>query len=144
MRQYTCTRYSIPRPLSRIASTCLDKSPPEAPHNPTHLKGTIPFLVFSLEITSNNLTYEGNGYTSHQLFLITLVSTLYDRGYGYRKIAKKLNKWGVKTARGNAFFNTSISSILKRKRERDARIEEVRNKEYPDKLGKLSVIYEEY
>ena len=144
MRQYTCTRYSIPRPLSRIASTCLDKSPPEAPHNPTHLKGTIPFLVFSLEITSNNLIYEGNGYTSYQLFLLTLVSTLYDRGYGYRKIAKKLNKWGVKTARGNTFFNTSISSILKKKRERDARIEEVRHKEYPNKLGKLSVVYEEY
>ena len=130
--------------MSRIASTCLDKSPPEAPHNPTHLKGTIPFLVFSLEITSNNLTYEGNGYTPHQLFLITLVSTLYDRGYGYRKIAKKLNKWGVKTARGNTFFNTSVSSILKKKRERDARIEEVRHKEYPNKLGKLSVVYEEY
>jgi hypothetical protein len=64
-------------PLSRIASTCLDKSPPEAPHNPTHLKGTIPFLVFSLEITSNNLIYEGNGYTSYQLFLLTLVSTHY-------------------------------------------------------------------
>ena len=74
----------IPSPLSRIASTCLDKSPPEAPHNPTLLKGTIPFLVFSLEITSNNLTYEGNGYTPHQLFLLTLVSTLYDRGNGYR------------------------------------------------------------
>ena len=102
--------------MSRIASTCLDKSPPEAPHNPTHLKGTIPFLVFSLEITSNNLIYEGNGYTSYQLFLLTLVSTLYDRGYGYRKIAKKLNKWGVKTARGNSFFNTSVSSILKKKR----------------------------
>jgi len=144
VRQYTCTRNSIPQPLSRIASTCLDKSPPEAPHNPTLLKGTIPFLVFSLEITSNNLTYEGNGYTPHQLFLLTLVSTLYDRGYGYRKIAKKLNKWGVKTARGNTFFNTSVSSILKKKRERDTRIEELRNKEYPDKLGKLSVVYEEY
>jgi len=130
--------------LSRIASTCLDKSPPEAPHNPTHLKGTIPFLVFSLEITSNNLIYEGNGYTSYQLFLLTLVSTLYDRGYGYRKIAKKLNKWGVKTARGNTFFNTSVSSILKKKRERDARIEELRNKEYPIKLGKLTIHYEEY
>ena len=130
--------------MSRIASTCLDKSPPEAPHNPTHLKGTIPFLVFSLEITSNNLIYEGNGYTPYQLFLLTLVSTLYDRGYGYRKIAKKLNKWGVKTARGNTFFNTSVSSILKKKRERDTRIEELRNKEYPIKLGKLTIHYEEY
>ena len=127
--------------MSRIASTCLDKSPPEAPHNPTHLKGTIPFLVFSLEITSNNLIYEGNGYTSYQLFLLTLVSTLYDRGYGYRKIAKKLNKWGVKTARGNTFFNTSVSSILKKKRERDARIEEVRNKEYPIKICKFAIKY---
>ena len=140
----TGTRHYLPQPLSRMARTCLDETPYNNTLDPLLLKGTIPFLVFSLEITSNNLTYEGNGYTPHQLFLLTLVSTLYDRGYGYRKIAKKLNKWGVKTARGNTFFNTSVSSILKKKRERDARIEELRNKEYPIKLSKLSIHYEEY
>jgi len=99
--------------------------------------------VFSLEISSNNLTYQGNPYTKYQQFLYTLIRTLYDRGNGYRKIAKKLNKWGVKTPRGKTWFNTSVSSVLKRRYERDARIK-VRNKEYPIKVGKLSVHYEEY
>jgi hypothetical protein len=127
--------------LSRIASTCLDETPLDPPKEQTLLEGIIPHLEFSLEISSNNLIYEGNGYTSYQLFLLTLISTLYDKGYGYRKIAKKLNKWGVKTARGNTFFNTSVSSILKKKRERDARIEEVRNKEYPIKICKFAIKY---
>ena len=132
-----------PLPLSRIERTCLDKSPPDNTNEPTLLKGTIPFLVFSLEISSNNLTYEGNPYTTYQQYLYTLIRTLYDRGNGYRKIAKKLNKWGVKTPRGKTWFNTSVSSVLKRRYERDARIK-VRNKEYPIKVGKLSVHYEEY
>ena len=140
----TCTCQSLPQPLSRLARTCLDKSPPNNTNEPTLLKGTIPFLVFSLEISSNNLTYQGNPYTKYQQFLYTLIRTLYDRGNGYRKIAKKLNKWGVKTTRGNTWFNTSVSSVLKRKHERDVRIQEVRNKEYPIKVGKLSVHYEEY
>jgi len=46
---------TTPLLLSRIASTCLDKSPPEEPYDLTLLKSTIPFLVFSLEISSNNL-----------------------------------------------------------------------------------------
>ena len=144
MRQYTCTRNSIPQPLSRIASTCLDKSPPEAPHNPTLLKGTIPFLVFSLEITSNNLTFEGNTYTKYQQFLYLLIKSLHDKGYGYRRIAHKLNAWNVKTPRGKTWFNSSVSSVLKRKHERDLRIQEIRNKEYPIKIGKLSVKYYTY
>ena len=52
-----------------------------------------------------------------------------------------LNTWGVQTARGNSFYNTSVTSILKRRHERDARIEEMRNKEFPIKIGKFSLKY---
>ena len=52
-----------------------------------------------------------------------------------------LNKWGVKTARGNLFYNTSVSSILKRRHERDARIEEIRQKQFPVKFGKFRLTY---
>ena len=55
-----------------------------------------------------------------------------------------MNDWGVKTTRGNTWFNTSVSSVLKRKHERDVRIQELRNKEYPIKIGKLSVKYYTY
>ncbi len=108
------------------------------------LEGTIPHLQFSLEIQSNNLTYQGNPYTKYQQFLYILIKTQHDKGYGYRRIANKLNDWGVKTARGNTWYNTSVSSVLKRKHERDLRIQEVRNKQYPIKIGKLSVKYYTY
>ena len=101
----------------------------------------IPHLEFSLVIQSNNLTYQGNPYTKYQQFLYILIKTLHDKGYGYRRIAHKLNKWNVKTARGNTWFNTSVSSVLKRKHERDVRIQEIRNKEYPIKISKFSVKY---
>ena len=108
------------------------------------LEGTIPHLEFSLEIQSNNLTYQGNPYTKHQQFLYTLIKCLHDKGYGYRRIAHKLNKWNVKTTRGNTWFNTSVSSVLKRRHERDVRIQEIRNKEYPIKIGKFRLTYYTY
>ena len=105
------------------------------------LEGTVAHLVFSIEIQSNNLTYQGNPYTKYQQFLYLLIKSLHDKGYGYRRIAHKLNKWNVKTTRGNTWFNTSVSSVLKRKHERDVRIQEIRNQEYPIKIGKFSVKY---
>jgi len=66
---------------------------------------------------------------------------MHDSGLGYRKISRKLNEMNIKTIRGNTWFNTSVSSVLKRKHERDLRIEEIRNKEYPIKIGKFSVKY---
>ena len=66
---------------------------------------------------------------------------MHDSGLGYRKISRKLNEMNIKTIRGNNWFNTSVSSVLKRKHERDLRIEEIRNKEYPIKIGKFSIKY---
>ena len=62
-------------------------------------------------------------------------------GLGYRKISKKLNQWGIKTQRGKKWFNTSVSSVLKRKHQRDNRIENQRNKKYPIKIGRFSITY---
>ena len=50
---------------------------------------------------------------------------MHDSGLGYRKISHKLNEMNIKTIRGNTWFNTSVSSVLKRKHERDLRIEEI-------------------
>ena len=62
-------------------------------------------------------------------------------GLGYRKISHKLNSWGIKTPRGKKWFNTSVYSVLKRKHQRDNRIENQRNKKYPIKIGKFSITY---
>ena len=124
-----------------MARTCLDKDLTDNTNEPTLLEGTIPHLEFSLEISSNNLTFGGNEYTKYQQFLYTLIKSLHDKGYGYRRIAHKLNAWNVKTSRGNTWFNSSVSSVLKRKHERDVRIQEIRNKEYPIKIGKFAIKY---
>ena len=51
-----------------------------------------------------------------------------------KSIANKLNALGIKTHRGKSFSSGSIHSILKRKKERDICIEEVRNKKFPIKI----------
>ena len=43
------------------------------------LEGTIPHLVFSIEIQSNNLTYQDNPYTKYQQFLYILIKTKKER-----------------------------------------------------------------
>ena len=117
---------------------------PTASNKDVVLSGTIPHLEFTLEIQSNNLTYQGNPYTEYQQFLYTLIKSLHDKGYGYRRISHKLNKWGLQTPRGKTWFNTSVSSILKRKHERDIRIQDTRNKEFPVKIGKFRLNYYTY
>jgi len=73
-----------------------------------------------------------------------LIKSLHYKGYGYRRIAHKLNKWNVKTSKGNTWYNTSVSSVLKRKHERDIRIQEIRNKEYPIKVSNFTIKYYTY
>ena len=60
---------------------------------------------------------------------------------GYRGISKKLNQWGIKTHRGFEWFNTSVSSVLKRKHKRDVLFDEVRNQHYPSKISKMKIKY---
>jgi hypothetical protein len=66
---------------------------------------------------------------------------MHDSGLGYRKISRKLNEMNIKTIRGNTWFNTSVSSVLKRKHERDLRIQEIRNQVFETKIGKFSIKY---
>ena len=62
-------------------------------------------------------------------------------GLGYRKISYKLNEWGINTVRGKKWYNTSVHSVLKRRNQRDNRIEKQRKINYPIKIGKLSIKY---
>jgi len=69
---------------------------------------------------------------------------MHDSGLGYRKISRKLNEMNVKTIRGNTWFNTSVSSVLKRKHERDLRIQEIRNQVFETKISKFRIKYYTY
>ena len=74
-------------------------------------------------------------YSDRQEKLHRIIEKLQEyRHMSLKSIADKLNTAGIKTHRGKSFSSGSIHSIFKRKKERDKRIEEVRNKEFPIKI----------
>ena len=93
-----------------------------------------------MECQSNSLTYD-KGYTIRQQMIYCLIILLRQEGLGYRKISRKLNQWGIKTHRGKKWFNTSVSSVLKRKHERDVLFDKIRNQHFPSKISKFEVNY---
>ena len=101
---------------------------------------TTPFLEFSMECQSNSLIYD-KGYSIRQHMIYSLILLMKEEGLGYRRISKKLNQWGIKTHRGKQWFNTSVSSVLKRKTERDDLVDNLRNKHYPSKVSKMELKY---
>ena len=102
---------------------------------------TTPFLVFSIEIQSNDLSYHQE-YSKKQEIVYQLIRYLHEtEDLGYRKISQKLNSWGIKTQRGKFWFNTSVSSVLKKKRLRDERVEDIRNQVFEPIISKMIVIY---
>ena len=104
-------------------------------------QGTIPHLEFTIEIQSNNLTHHQT-YSKKQQVIHQLVTYLHtNEGLGYRKISSKMNQWGIPTQRGNKWLPQSVHSILKRKNQRDTRVEELRNRQYPIKMSKMSLKY---
>jgi hypothetical protein len=104
------------------------------------LTDTIPFLEFSIEFQSNNLTYQPK-YTKRQHRIHRLIIRLNRRGFGYRKISQKLNRWGIRTKRNNTWSNSSVYSVIKRKQERDGLTKDTRNTTFPTKISKFKVKY---
>jgi Recombinase. len=79
-------------------------------------------------------------YTKRQQKLQRIIVKLHEkRNLGFKDIADKFNSLGIKTHRGKAFSSASIHSILKRKKERDVWIEEVRNKKYTVKILNFAI-----
>ena len=88
-------------------------------------------LSFQVKITSNQLW--NTHYSDYQTYLYNKISELKQEGLGYRKIAKLLNDENIKTSRGNAFYPSSVYSILKKKKIRDERL----NKEFEKKISEF-------
>jgi hypothetical protein len=107
----------------------------------TLFETAIPCLEFSIEFQSNKLIYQKE-YTKRQQIIYLLIQHLYDReGWGYRKISKWLNQSGIKTHTGKNWLSSSVISVLKRKHERDVRIQQIRNQHFPSKISKFEVNY---
>ena len=101
---------------------------------------TTPVVEFNIQFQSNSLIYD-KGYSIRQHMIYSLILLMKEEGMGYRKISRKLNQWGIKTHRGKQWFNTSVSSVLKRKTERDDLVDNLRNKHYPSKVSKMELKY---
>ena len=91
-------------------------------------------LSFNILFQRNDLVYL-RPYSERQKKLHRIIEKLQEyRHMSLKSIADKLNALGIKTHRGKSYSSGSIHSILKRKKERDKWIEEVRNKEFPIKI----------
>jgi hypothetical protein len=86
------------------------------------------YLCFDVEVTSNQLWH--THYSPYQSFLHNKIKQLKAEGLGYRKIAKRLNEENIKTSRGNAFYPSSVYSILKKKKIRDERLNKCLKRRY--------------
>ena len=82
--QKTCTLKINPSLQSEIRAACYllanQDNSSATDKNVVH-SATISHLEFTLEIQSNNFTYEGNPYTDYQQFLHTLIKFLNDKEY---------------------------------------------------------------
>ena len=98
------------------------------------------YVCFTVSFRTNKLIYSPP-YSKRQEITHTLIKYLHDeKKMGYRKISDFLNRSGVKTQRNKTWSNSSVHSILKRKKQRDKRMV-FRNKEYPVKIGKFELKY---
>ena len=105
------------------------------------LEGIVPHLEFTVTLQSNNLIPEQR-YKKRQDIIYNVIKFLKEsEGLGYRRISYKLNSWGIKTERGNIWNNSMVYSVLKRRVEREFRVESQRNKKYPIEISKLSLKY---
>jgi len=74
-------------------------------------------------------------YSERQEKLHRIIKKLHEeRHMSLKGIADKLNILGIKTHREKSFSSGSIHSILKRKKERDKWIEEIRDKVLPFRI----------
>ena len=99
----------------------------------TFLTSNVPHLEFSIQFQSNHLIYD-KGYSTRQHMIYFLIMLMKEEGLGYRRISKKLNQWDIKTYRNKQWFNTSVSSVLKMKHERDVLVDEIRSQYYSSKI----------
>ena len=103
--------------------------------------GITPYLTFTVESQSNDLTYH-QPYKVRQSIIHNLISYMHElEGYGYRTIAKKLNSWGIQTERGTMWNSPKVHSVLKRQRQRDQRISELREKTYSLQIKDIQLEY---
>ena len=67
------------------------------------------------------------------------MKSLHDGGMGYRRIAQYLNDRGIKTTTGKEWKNTHVFYLLKRYKEREYRLMNVKTQDYGIEVGKFEL-----
>ncbi len=87
------------------------------------------FLTFVLSVRATHLWVAP--YSQYQQFLYDTITDLREKGLNYQQIADWLNQNDYKTPRGKLFHGSHAHSIVKKKKTREIRL----NQMYPPKLS---------
>ena len=98
------------------------------------------YLCFTVTKQINNLHHLQH-YSNRQQEIHDLILSLHSKGLGYRKIAQYLNEQDIKTERGKIWKNTTVYSVLKRFKQRQSRINDVRDMNYEVDVSSMRVEY---
>ena len=92
-----------------------------------------------MTIRTNKFVIKQNKkYSAEQEKLFQKIKSLHQSGFGYRKIAHKLNSENILTYKGKEWGGNNVYSVLKRHKEREDRLESI-NKEYEPEWSKMEV-----
>jgi hypothetical protein len=98
------------------------------------------YLCFTVTKQTNN-PHHLQHYSDRQQEIHDLILSLHSKGLGYRKIAHHLNEQDIKTERGKTCKNTTVYSVLKRFKQRESRINDVRDMNYEVNVSSMRVEY---
>ena len=99
------------------------------------------YLYFKVSFGSNDLLndYNPTKWSDSQQEIIDLILSLQEEGMGYRRIAHHLNGIGIKTTTGKEWKNTHVFAFIKRYKEREHRLQNVKTHEYDVEIGKFEL-----
>ena len=89
------------------------------------------FFTFTVERRFTNLWVAP--YSQYQQFLYDTINDLREKRWNYRQIAEWMNQNEYKTPRGKMFHGSHVHSIVKKKKTREIRLNQI----YPPKLSKF-------
>ena len=99
------------------------------------------YLCFKVAFGSNHLLSDYNltKWSDSQQETHDLVISLQDEGLGYRRIAHHLNSRGIRTTTGKEWKGTHVYSFIKRYKEREYRLMNVKTQDYGIEVGKFEL-----
>lgn len=96
-------------------------------------QNTETYLTFVLSVRVTHLWVAP--YSQYQQFLYDTITGFREKGWNYTQIADWLNQNDYKTPRGKLFHGSHAHSIVKKKKTREIRLNQI----YPPKLSNFAL-----